>query len=191
MSSRELARVLIKVMGLVVLVVVVIHAVQLIAMFIEISRSDSAFGSAFFWPTFLALVLWALIAVLLLRQADWIAERLRMGSDDPSRAFADGARVTEAGLTAAGAKLVGIYAFLRAIEPISHLVYGLLPDGARDSENYARWGPMRSDPLQLMIEAGLYLVTGIVLFIGAGRIGRWVRHTFTATKPTDATPPSV
>lgn len=187
MSPRELAKVLIRVMGIGFLAYAVLTGSVMI---LQIASDSSV------WRDMRAFVLGSLgvvfvIAIFLIRQADWLAARFRVGAEPVEgapTASTTGA-LDAATLSRVGTGLIGVWCLTHLTAPISSIVHEFTQpepttsflDRLRPSHSLGR----------AAIEIAVTLVLSVVLIVGPARIGRWIRRTFTASRPpADAPPPA-
>lgn len=186
MSSRELARVLIRVAGVMFL------AYNVLALgfgVVQLAIVDS-YSRDVGWSVLGYLVIALAISMFLIRQADWIADRFRIGSESSTASTPSGAAasVDSVGLFRVGCALIGVYCLTRIAGPLASIVHEWTRRERGDE--LSNWLSPRTAMGRNLIEIGIDLVLGLVLLIGPGRIGRWTRRTFTISPPVPDVPPS-
>jgi hypothetical protein len=186
MSSRELARVLIRVTGVGFLAYDVLGLGVGVLQLATVDSFARDVGEVALGYVLVPLA----ISIFLIRQADWIADRFRIGSESPATSAPSGAvtSVDSDGLFRVGCALLGVYCLTRIAGPIASIIHEWTRREAGDV--LSAWLSPTTAVGRNLIEIGLELVLGLVLLIGPGRIGRWLRRTFTASSPVPDAPPS-
>ena len=185
MSPRELAKVLIRVMGIGFLVYGVLAGCITIL-------TAAAYPTAWRDTHVLLLTKVALslaAAVCLIWRADWLAARLRTGEVRPEGSPATFSAADPASLFRVGTGLIGVACLTRITGPVSSIIYRLIETEPSASRSISL--PSSFYLGRAIIELVVDLVLAIVLIVGPARIGRWIRRTFTASRPpADAPPPA-
>ena len=180
MSSRELARVLIRVIGVGFLAYGAMVAGVLIGMFCVSESFDELIHA----KTLAYILLPVLVAVFLIAKGGWIADRFRIGEDSRSGAAS---ALVPGDLFRVGCALIGVVCLTQMAQPLAAIAWGFERSSSSSFVGSGRWfatGPA-------LVEVAVNLIVGLILLIGPGRVGRWTRHTFTATlPPADAPPPA-
>jgi len=193
MSPRELAQVLIRVMGIGFLAFGVLTGCLMILQF----SSDSKFWTEMRTFALSSVGLEFVIAIFLIRQADWLAARFRAGAEPAEGAppVSTGTALDPATLFRVGTGLIGVFCLTRIASPIASIIYQLTRLGPSGSFMDAL-SPAR-DPGRSVIELVVNLAFAIVLIVGPGRVGRrlarignWIRRTFTAYRSPSDPPPA-
>ncbi len=193
MSPRELAKVLIRVMGIGFLAFGVLTGCLDDSADLRRTRSS---GPRCARSRCSSVGLEFVIAMFLIRQADWLAARFRVGAEpaEGAPAASTGSALDPATLFRVGTGLIGVFCLTRIASPIASIIYQLTRPGPSGSFMDSL-SPSR-DPGRSVIELVVNLAFAIVLIVGPGRvgrrlarIGRWIRRTFTAYRsPSDAPP---
>lgn len=167
MSSRELARVVIQLLGLVVFIYILVTAHSVIHM----SGAWRHFGpiEAVVWigvPVFMLG-----IAYVFVRYAERLAAWLRIGAHVPQESIRIDRTWTPDAAVRVGCVVVGLFVGLQTIDPIAFYVGAWL---GFDTER----GFVSARPPSDVVGVVLRLVLALLLLAGPGRVIRWIRSTF-------------
>jgi hypothetical protein len=186
MSPRALAQVLIRVLGVGFLA----HGILVTCMTVLQMSFNSGLWDHLGWSMLTYTLLHLVIAVFLIRQADWIVERIGAGGRTPEGAPATPAdRVLDpAVLFRVGCALIGVFCLTQLAGPVATLVHQLTR--SRPSETGLDFPSPSRATVATMIQIGVNLALAIVLIVGPGRVGRWLRATFTVRRAPSGEPPT-